>query len=390
MFKKKRVPEYEEQVQTKVKHTPANDYIMREGVVLPLPIEDEELVERQMEQNKKQKEKSIEERAAKLAMLKEEIAYPEEYVYDPNDNYYEGMPIRDDLEIIGDPSGYGLDSEKKGRRREPAGALAKRFLLPFFDIRVVKPGYTITACGRRGSGKSFFLRWLLYHVRRVFPYGLCFTRTKLNGFWSKFIPDRFIHEDLNDAVIAEFMAEQSERIQEANAHPELGINTQVFLIFEDCADQNMRYNPSLDKLFYMGRHFNAFVLIVTQYLTLLAPGVRSNTDLLVLFSMQSAREIEHAQEQWFSAIPKHQFPPFLRANTGKRKIDGQTRHFFLAKDNRNPEGMCEADTMFTGFATEVPDFVLGSKEYWGDEVPEMHRKLLEKGRNLKKGAKTLP
>lgn len=98
---RKQHPELTKDGAVKVKHTAANDYIMREGIVLPVPIEEEEVIERQIEKNKTTKQKANEERVAKLAMLKEEIAHPEDYIYDPEANYYENMPIRDDLQVIG-------------------------------------------------------------------------------------------------------------------------------------------------------------------------------------------------------------------------------------------------------------------------------------------------
>jgi len=37
--------------------------------------------------------------------------------------------------------------------------------------------------GKRRTGKTFSLRWLLYNAFRRCPFGVVFTNTKINGFW---------------------------------------------------------------------------------------------------------------------------------------------------------------------------------------------------------------
>lgn len=55
-----------------------------------------------------------------------------------------------------------------------------------FDINIIKPDYTVVLNGKRGTGKSYFMRWCMFNMRHFFPEGLVMTRTKHNGFVFQF------------------------------------------------------------------------------------------------------------------------------------------------------------------------------------------------------------
>ena len=46
--------------------------------------------------------------------------------------------------------------------------------------------------------------------------------------------------------------------------------------------------------------------------------------------------------------------------------------------------------MFTGYGIETPDFVMGCKEYWGEEAEAKEQAMIEKGRAMKRGPHILP
>ena len=37
--------------------------------------------------------------------------------------------------------------------------------------------------GKRRTGKTYTLRWWMYNCFRNIPFGVCFTNTRINGFW---------------------------------------------------------------------------------------------------------------------------------------------------------------------------------------------------------------
>lgn len=76
-----------------------------------------------------------------------------------------------------------------------------------FDFRWMTPDMSVICCGKRRTGKSFFAREMLYHMRNFFSHGLVFTNTEMNGFWQHHIPSRFVipgfKPDKIDALIEE-------------------------------------------------------------------------------------------------------------------------------------------------------------------------------------------
>lgn len=69
-----------------------------------------------------------------------------------------------------------------GKVKRIPGSLGRVFEPRQFDINMCKADYTYVFYGRRRSGKSYLMRWLLYKLRKQFPRGLCITKTPMNGY----------------------------------------------------------------------------------------------------------------------------------------------------------------------------------------------------------------
>jgi hypothetical protein len=74
-----------------------------------------------------------------------------------------------------------------GQKKRIPGSLGATIPIRKFEINMAKWDYTQVFYGRRRSGKSFLMRWLLYKMRKVYPRGLCITKTPENGFCKYFI-----------------------------------------------------------------------------------------------------------------------------------------------------------------------------------------------------------
>jgi hypothetical protein len=146
--------------------------------------------------------------------------------------------------------------------------LAAPIVPKHFDVSIIKPDYTVVLFGRRGAGKSFLIQHIMYSMRHIFTCGLVFTRTAHNGFYQQMVPESYIHEELDDVIIEKFMKIQAQKVQQANLEdPDMSRNLWSFIIFDDTVDQGTRYHAILDKLFYLGRHFQCFIMIASQWVT---------------------------------------------------------------------------------------------------------------------------
>jgi len=139
-----------------------------------------------------------------------------------------------------------------------------------FDMNSIRPDYTIALFGKRREGKSFCMRWILYHMRGVFPCGIVFSHT-----------DRFIHVEFNANVLDQFMEVQKQRVfrHKAGLEP----NPYAFVIFDDVLGPDLYYDATLRRFFNEGRHYKMFVIISTQYVKGLPPSMRTNTDLAIVY-----------------------------------------------------------------------------------------------------------
>jgi hypothetical protein len=164
----------------KGKHLAINDYITKEGIDVPTPVQVKNLQEISVYDAKKKKKDKIEEQDKKQKFLRNDKP---QLAYDPNADFYVDAPYRSDYDLFMDY--YTMTKKERG-----LGQLAGSIDLQFFDVNVIKRDYTLVFAGRRGSGKTFLMRWILYHMRKCFPRGLCFTRTRVNKFWQTMMPDR--------------------------------------------------------------------------------------------------------------------------------------------------------------------------------------------------------
>lgn len=282
-------------------HLPTLDYVVdSSGALLPLPVLEEEFEERQSKKSKKQ---AIEDKKAETEqweLIAEDTAAA---AYDPEGNPYEGIAWRNDYDIwygapedatddvLGgeqgeaknkrkkgeeeqeeeeEPKKKAKKTEAKGRKRKGGrtldrapGSLGRTMQLRQFHIDMVKPDYTLVFYGKRRSGKSFLMRWLLYKLRKEFPMGICITKTKINGYWQEHIPDEFVHQGMSETVLRQFQEAQKVRRDMWKENP--SYNPNGFLILEDCVDQKFRYDTTVEEMFYLGRHLKCCCFVASQW-----------------------------------------------------------------------------------------------------------------------------
>jgi hypothetical protein len=143
-----------------------------------------------------------------------------------------------------------------------------------FKLDSIGPDFTIGAFGKRREGKSFFLRWVLYHLRTKIPRIYVFTNTRLNGFWQEFVPEDKIFDGYSPGVMHTIIKNQVKIIEWMIAHPEEGknINPYVVVVLEDCMSQDLHHVEQLKDVFYNGRHLKILLMITLQYARGIPPG----------------------------------------------------------------------------------------------------------------------
>ena len=74
-----------------------------------------------------------------------------------------------------------------------------------FDITRLRDDSVIAMIAKRNSGKSVLCTDILYNHRNI-PAGVIISPTeKANSYYSKFIPDCFIHDEFDPIIISKLL-----------------------------------------------------------------------------------------------------------------------------------------------------------------------------------------
>ena len=154
-----------------------------------------------------------------------------------------------------------------------------------FDMkRRLKSDCVTVILGKRGTGKSYLVRDIMYHHRDI-PAGVVISGTEVaNRFFSHFIPPLFIHDKYNSAILSNFMKRQKKMKKRIN-NGEENIDPRAFLIFDDCLSSKgaWRKDENVHAVFMNGRHYDIFYLLTMQYPLGILPDLRTNIDFTFIF-----------------------------------------------------------------------------------------------------------
>ena len=111
-----------------------------------------------------------------------------------------------------------------------------KLLIKEFKLNNLAKNAAIVMIAKRGSGKSWICRSLVYNYRNI-PVGIVISPTdRMNNFYGKFFPDTFIHYEYKSEIILKLLARQRmiiEKNKEKNKNNKK-IDTRSFIIMDDC------------------------------------------------------------------------------------------------------------------------------------------------------------
>ena len=231
---------------------------------------------------------------------------------------------------------------------------------------------TVVVIGKRRSGKSFWARWCMYHLRNRFPAGIVITSTKLNGFWSQYVPDKFIHDvESMEEVLEAVCARQT--FLKKNSF--MGIDSRFFVILDDVLKNPniIKYSKGLQNLFANGRHYGIFLMVLLQDPKGIPPMLRENTDIAVVFRQFTQSRIDCCREIYLDFIEEKKMQrEFLLKHTTKRNPDDGTpfdaRKYI--KEDVMPEIAKIRSTAPTKKSDDPPEKEEKLKEKIGKKIPK--------------------
>ena len=171
----------------------------------------------------------------------------------------------------------------------------------------------VSLIGKRNSGKSQMLRYLVSQQRHLFKsiFVMCPTE-EVNHFYSDLVKKENIFpeykEDWTNQLISKMTRENSGKNDQNASH--------VLLILDDCcSDTNFHQSKSFKKLCTRGRHIKISVIITCQYIYQVPPVGRNNSDFILCSQMNTQGLDLLTSEFLFGNINKKQFIEMYLRNT---------------------------------------------------------------------------
>jgi len=170
----------------------------------------------------------------------------------------------------------------------------------------VNPRIAIVA--KSGSGKSWVIRDIMYHLRNI-PSGCVIAPAdKYEKFYDEFIPSIFKHDEMDISIMHQVINRQKMEIEKNEERIKKGnppLDTRAFLIMDDCMADGAKWvkEPITREIFFQGRHFGLTFILSMQYIIGIGPELRSNFDFIFLLAEDSFLNRKKIYEGYASIFP---------------------------------------------------------------------------------------
>ena len=183
-----------------------------------------------------------------------------------------------------------------------------KFQILEFQLSSMVKDPAIVMIARRGSGKSFITRDIMYHLRKI-PVGCVIAPTdRMNSFYRYFFPDLYIHYEIKDIILKKILSRQSQIIdheKEAKKNKQPSVDPSAILVMDDClADKgSWEKDPSIAEILMNGRHYRLTYILTMQTPLGISPSLRLNFDYVYLLNEDSAINKKKLWMNYGSMIP---------------------------------------------------------------------------------------
>ena len=230
-----------------------------------------------------------------------------------------------------------------------------------FDMSSIEDDKIVVFIGMRGTGKSVLVKDHLYHHRDI-PIGSVISPTEgANKFYSKFIPNIFIHDNIDRTIISNVLKRQ--KMIQKSIHREIkqygksNIDPRAFLILDDCLyDKKWIKDETIRCLFLNGRHWKLSFIITLQDPLGLPPVLRNNIDYIFILRENKINNRRRIYEHYAGMFPK--FEQFCSV------MDQCTENYECLVIHNTTNSNKLEDQIFWYKAQKNYDFKIGLQEFW--------------------------
>ncbi|CAL44710.1 44.8 kDa ATPase [Spodoptera frugiperda ascovirus 1a] len=172
---------------------------------------------------------------------------------------------------------------------EPGKMVDDSLVIPQFHHNLISPredsfmhpnqgGSKIAFVGKPGTGKSVMMRYIMYTKRKMIPVAVVMSGTESStGFYSRIVPDAYIHNDCDQMALENFKERQLEARKRC-------VNPWALLVLDDCSTNKKNFTTKIQEdLFKNGRHYKMLYLVGVQYPKDIPLTIRTCFDGVFLF-----------------------------------------------------------------------------------------------------------
>ena len=228
-----------------------------------------------------------------------------------------------------------------------------------FRLEDMKENPSIVLIAKRGSGKSFIARDIVYRFRHM-PAGVVISPTdRLQPFFRDFFPDIYIHYDINPSILQRILLRQSIMIEKERDKRKVGrkVDPSGILIMDDCLSRKKSWakDQSIVEILMNGRHYRLTYLLTMQTPLGITPDLRLNFDYVFLLKEDSTINKKKLWDNYASMFPTlYAFEKVFRTCTDDYRA--------MVIDNRKPSDNLQQKVFW--FKAQERKFTFGSRSFY--------------------------
>jgi hypothetical protein len=230
-----------------------------------------------------------------------------------------------------------------------------------FNMNMIPDDNVVIFIGRRGTGKSWLIKDLLWYKQRI-PLATVISGTEsANSFYSTIVPSLFIHEEFNTTIISNVLKRQDFVTKQIRKEQELRGGTTLdrrhIVVMDDCMYDNKWISDKyIRSLFMNGRHFGLLYILALQYVMGIPPVLRGQVDYVFILRENQVSARKRIFDQFAGIFPT--FELFCQI------MDQCTENFECLVIHNGAKTNRIEDCVFWYKAQPHPDFKIGTREHW--------------------------
>ena len=235
--------------------------------------------------------------------------------------------------------------------------MAKNCSIPQFKpSSMIQPGNIVALIGKRGSGKGFALKALLYELRKQHSVVLLFSGSEAEDpAFEGVIPAAFMYDGFDAGALKRIIQAQKKRIKEAGK----GVHTSLCIVLDDVWEESraIAADKSVQQLFFAGRHANISMFCLLQYAKNIPPALRTNVDWVGCFADPNTSNVKMLHSDYGGVVGS-----FQNFQTLFRSLTEDFQCMFIKTSKTQSSQLDQNIAWFR--AVSPPVFKLGALETW--------------------------